>query len=687
MPISALGSMKDVTSEYITKEQLQSAAKMNLEPKGTLIASIVFDTKTNEIMEYSSHEKFINQIEIADAPSWLSKMQNIYVREDTRQKIVKLYNSWNIKRNFEKGETISYVDGLINVGEKREIWTRAYVRSYFDAHTGNIVAVGHLYDVDLEKSRETMLKALVDDMYEYILLIDVETGVVDNIFNSKNYKSPLLKGQNIKEESLDTIYSYFYPQERDSAIKKLSHENVAKQMRGNDVYSVDFYVLDAVYNGVRRKVWNYIWLNSDKKKIICARTDITDAFKREREQRETIEASLKMAENANLAKTDFLSAMSHDIRTPMNAIVGMTDMALEEMDDKISVENCLRIIRNSSRHLVEIVNDILDLNRIESGLIVEEDSEFDVTQEVDLLIERFNHMMDEKNLKFTLDIDIEHKTVIGDSLRIQRVMDNLLSNAIKFTPNDGTIGLKIEEIEQKNNKLAIYSIIVSDSGCGMDEDEKDKIFEPFFRSKRVQDAQIEGTGLGLPLVKNIVEFMGGNIQVESKSENGTTIEITLPLQLVECETRFVIHNDREKNEIDFSDLKVLLVEDNVINQMVAQKMLSHVKATVDTVNNGQEAYDKFIMSEQGEYDVILTDIRMPVMNGYESAEKIRASAHPDAKSVVIIAMTANAFVEDVKKSLQSGMNEHITKPIDIKELYRKIQKLTEKSRGKNDENK
>ena len=388
-----------------------------------------------------------------------------------------------------------------------------------------------------------------------------------------------------------------------------------------------------------------------------------------------VEVALKIANDANRAKTEFLSAMSHDIRTPMNAIIGMTDLAIDNIDNQNQVSESLEIIRNSSRHLLSLINDILDMSRIESGKMKLVKNRFSHTKEIANLVERSNVLAQSKNIRFIHGMMIEHDYCIGDTERIHRVLDNIIGNAIKFTPDGGMITLQVEEQKSANKHLANYQFTITDTGIGMSEETVNHMFEPFYRSDEVNESKIEGTGLGMSIVKNTVELAGGTIKVKSTLGEGSTFIVTIPMEISLSKKKEITLEDFHMN-YDISGVKILLVEDHPINQQVAEKLLEKEGAVTVVAKNGLEALD--IVQEKGiaTFDIILMDLQMPVMNGYEATKNIRNMSDEMAKKIPIIAMTANAFNEDVKKCIEAGMNEHLSKPIDPKSLYEVIGKYT-----------
>ncbi len=421
----------------------------------------------------------------------------------------------------------------------------------------------------------------------------------------------------------------------------------------------------------KNKQINVLWGDEGHHTICLVRCDVTDIIRAEKNSRSVLQNSLDLAQEANRAKTDFLSAMSHDIRTPMNAIIGMTDLALDDLDNRQHLSEYLDIIKSSSSHLLTLINDILDMSRIEKGKLKLARTSFNLSVEIDRFCSRYQLLMDKNSLNFLHNAELLHCNCIGDTAQLQRIWDNLVSNACKFTPPGGTVTFSACELPSDNERLGWYKFTISDTGIGIDSESLQHLFDPFFRSSDVISKHIEGSGLGLAIVKNIVDYKGGTISVTSRQGEGTTFTVTLPLHFdtaAEHPVEKPTHTFGSA-DFDFSGKSLLLAEDHPINQKVAELILEKTGAAVTIVENGLQCTELFTGSAKGSFDAILMDIQMPVMNGYEAAQAIRSSTHPQSATIPIIAMTANAFAEDIKNALSAGMNAHIAKPIDPQKLY------------------
>ena len=391
------------------------------------------------------------------------------------------------------------------------------------------------------------------------------------------------------------------------------------------------------------------------------------------QQQKIVQDALEKAENASQVKTRFLSDMSHDIRTPMNAIINLIDLALAE-NDVDTIHEYLRKMKISGNFLLGLIDDILDVSRIESGAIVLHKENLTRTEFLNTIETVIRPLVESKKLNFHQELNPGEYTIAVDKLRFNQVFFNLLSNAVKFTPEGGDVWLEVHNLEAENNRLKIR-FVVRDNGIGMSEEFQKNMFRPFAREDTEANRKTQGTGLGLTIVKGLVDAMDGTISVKSKLGEGTEIDVTFYVDIV---ARGELKEDKKdiSSEYNLSGKHILLVEDNELNTYVAKVILEKAGCIVDTAENGQAGLDKYMQASPNTYDAILMDVRMPVMDGLEATKAIRSSNHEDSKTVPIIAMTADVFEDERGTILGAGMSGFLAKPIEAQKLYKTIYELT-----------
>lgn len=417
-----------------------------------------------------------------------------------------------------------------------------------------------------------------------------------------------------------------------------------------------------------------IWLFRTQK------TAADSKLRLEQKHKAELSEALVLAEKANRSKTVFLNNMSHDIRTPMNAIMGFTDLAAKHIENKQAVQGYLAKIAKSSQHLLSLINDVLEMSRIESGAVTIHEAKENLAELINSLRDMLQADIKAKQMHFVVDMsEVQHEYIICDKLRLDQVLINLTSNALKYTEAGGTISLRIVEKQGKEAGRAAYEFRVRDNGIGMSEEFVKTIFEPFTREQTSTVSGIQGTGLGMSIAKNIVEIMGGTISVTSEEHKGSEFIVTLEFKLAEPDAKPAGQAGQSAaQKFDFAGKKVLLVEDNELNREIATVILSDVGFVITPAVNGKEAYENVLNGEAAAYDVVLMDIQMPVMDGYAATKAIRGIPDMAKAKVPIIAMTANAFMEDKMAAMAAGMNGHIAKPISLPKLYDELNRVLHK---------
>ena len=404
---------------------------------------------------------------------------------------------------------------------------------------------------------------------------------------------------------------------------------------------------------------------------------LTQANDELRQAQDIAAEALQSAERASKAKTDFLANMSHDIRTPMNAIIGITTLMKNELHQPEKLAEHLGKLESSGQLLLGIINDILDMSRIESGKTTLNEEKMNLSQQISQLDSIIRQQAGQRRQTFTVNTHLQHENVLADPNRLNRVLMNILSNAVKYTPTGGHIRFEVDELP-RNEHYARYRFVVQDDGIGMSEAYQKTLFDPFTREERSGTNKVQGTGLGMAITKSIVDLMGGSIGVESATGKGTRFEVVLEFPIdAEADHAQQVQALPEEAE-DTSPLcgmKFLCAEDNAINAEILEMLLEAKGASCTVCSNGQEIVDAFASVKPGDYDMILMDVQMPVMDGLEATRRIRSGENPLGRIIPILAMTANAFLEDMQKSREAGMDEHLSKPVDIAALEQTVKRF------------
>jgi two-component system sensor histidine kinase/response regulator len=514
-------------------------------------------------------------------------------------------------------------------------------------------------------AREELFSNLSRNVDDVFLMIDTETSKVEYV--SPNVQRIL----GISPEAVQEDFHVLYSAGDDNCAPQL--ESLMQMEQGvQQEWDRDFIHQET---GESR----YIHVTGFINDVQGAKKCIVDLSDRTGEHQTTlaVEAALEVAEKASKAKTDFLSNMSHDIRTPMNAIIGITTLMKNELHEPEKLAEHLGKLETSGQLLLGIINDILDMSRIESGKTTLNVEKMNLPQQVSQLDSVIRQQASQRRQTFTVNTLVQHENVLADPNRLNQVLMNILSNAVKYTPTGGYIRLDVDELTHTEH-YAKYRFVVQDNGIGMSEEFQKTLFEPFTREEKSGTNKVQGTGLGMAITKSIVDLMGGSISVESATGKGTRFEVVLEFPIdAEADTAQKAQELPEETE-DTSPLcgmKFLCAEDNALNAEILQMLLETKGASCTICSNGQEIVDAFVRVKPGEYDMILMDVQMPVMDGLEAARRIRSSENPLGQVIPILAMTANAFLEDMQKSKEAGMDEHLSKPVDIDALEQTVKRF------------
>ena len=514
-------------------------------------------------------------------------------------------------------------------------------------------------------AREELFSNLSRNVDDVFLMIDTETSKVEYV--SPNVQRILGLSPEAVQEDLHVLY----PAGDDSGASRL--ENLMQMEQGvQQEWEREFVNQET---GEPR----YIHVTGFLNDVQGARKCIVDLSDRTGEHQTTLamEAALEVAEKASKAKTDFLSNMSHDIRTPMNAIIGITTLMKNELHQPEKLAEHLGKLESSGQLLLGIINNILDMSRIESGKTTLNVEKMNLPQQISQLDSIIRQQAGQSRQTFTVNTHLQHENVLADPNRLNQVLMNILSNAVKYTPTGGHIQLEVEELP-RNEHYARYRFVVQDDGIGMSADYQKTLFDPFTREEKSGTNKVQGTGLGMAITKSIVDLMGGSINVESATGKGTRFEVVLefPIDAEADHAQQVQALPEEAEETSpLSGMKFLCAEDNAINAEILEMLLETKGASCTICPNGQEIVDAFANVKPGEYDMILMDVQMPVMDGLEATRRIRNGENPLGRVIPILAMTANAFLEDMQKSKEAGMDAHLSKPVDIAALEQTVKRF------------
>lgn len=575
-----------------------------------------------------------------------------------------------ILNEYSKGNTKMSCITSVKLADGSLLWTGLECLVHPHSVTGDVLAIIIVEDINEDRMLSFALNALIGQNYNLVLCMDLinKVNVAFKVSESDEIKGIYV--DDYQNEIAHYIEEATPEYERERVKRLMDIDAVFKELDQNGSY--EFMVDEKTPGNKKTKALvKYSYMDKSHQYVLLMKQDITEVFSKERKTKAQLSRALKEAETANEAKSEFMTKMSHEMRTPLNAILGISSLIEDEVYNPEILTQYIEKLRYSGNVLLQLINDVLDMSKIEENkfeLICNEYSFGEFWEAIDMMI---RPLAEAKEQKLELISNIQKEIVINtDSLRVSQIFINLLANAIKFTPKGGNITFKCEEIKHDDRRI-YCKFEVSDDGIGMSEEFQQHLFEPFAQESRSVHSDLNGTGLGLSIVQGIVECLGGTISVKSVRGQGTTFVVLLDFEVV-LEPHIVQENSKE---IMFEGKNILIVEDNDINREIAVAILEKKKAVLFQAVNGEKAVEMFADSEEGFFDAVLMDVRMPVMNGLEATQAIRSMKRKDAKKVPIIAMTANAFKTDVQATLDAGMNVHLSKPIDPKILYETLGEL------------
>lgn len=642
--------------EKTVSEDILSTSRLNL-TQGVVEEMRVGKTDGYE-KEYRHTMDFTERIHAFARKNWVTGEQNQRLSEK------------ELLARFEAGETNFSEEYIAELNDGRHAWIRAEVKLLRRPETSEVMAFIYNREITKERLLRHILECIMSFEYDEIYTVDGTSGRFAALAVGQYALESQMSEGKYEEELTCLVERAACDEDKEKLVREMSLESMQRYLQTGQSHVLEVTLVSR--NGkARRKQIRYMYLNQEISVFLITLTDIEDVVKQEKEKQEQLSQALSMAREASLAKSNFLASMSHEIRTPMNAIIGLNSMIKAEIDNCAHILDYAEKLDSASKYLLALLNDILDMSRIESGNMTLAHQPFDgdkFWENVNILAKT---QADLASVQYLFEREKGVSQVyVGDATRLQQIMINLINNAIKFTPEEGYVRVRVMEKEGEKERASIR-VSVEDNGIGISEEFLPEVFGTFTQQYDGSTTAYKGSGLGLSIAKNFARMMDGDITVESKEGIGTTFTVEVMLD-IDKEKAPVDDSQERETRRDFSGRKVLLVEDHPLNMIVAKNLLTKRGFEVTHAENGEEALGYFKESAEGTFDIILMDIRMPVMDGIEATTKIRELEREDAKVIPVIAMTANAYEEDRKMTKDAGMNAHLAKPIDPKQLFKTL---------------
>lgn len=674
-------SVRDITAEVQEKRALRQQFRRmfnsfyNVLGKDELLICRCNATKNLLLDADNDRHRDLSVIVGHVYDDFIDFISQFIVDEDERREFVQAAGAASLQQAFERGErelsAVYFVSTPIEQCGRYGLFKISLLQ---DPDSKDVMGVLFLTDV----TEKTIKKKIIDKLLalgtDRVVDLDLIHDRYKLLYAENNHKALIGREFPFRKHINKVAQEHVLPADREIWRKLLDKDYILEQLQKRGRYSFNYRVRrNADSDIVKVKKLTLAPVDMRLGRICVVRMDVTDSVADEVRSKQAIEQALAAAEQANRAKSDFLSNMSHDIRTPMNAVLGMTEIALDNIDNRAEVEGCLKKISISGKHLLDLINNVLDMSRIEAGRMSVNRELVSLSRLAEDIVATMQMQAEAKKQSLTVHMEqLACVAVYSDRLRLRQVLLNILGNAVKYTPKGGAIDFTIKESPSaKGDGYVHLAFVVQDNGIGMTDEYVRHIFESFSREDSLRVQKTEGSGLGMAITKYIVDAMGGKISIKSEPNVGTEFTVLLDVERAEQEQAEAQETDAAQPQ---HALRVLLAEDNALNREIAVALLSKQGVTVETTENGQLCVEKFSAAPNGHYDAVLMDVRMPVMNGYEATKAIRALTRVDA-TLPIIAMTADAFAEDVERCLAAGMNAHLSKPMDIHKLMALLERL------------
>lgn len=602
--------------------------------------------------------------------------------QQEKELVRRMMSADKILGDFERGQQLSAFDYRRVTNDGRVIWVNASVKTYRDMQSGDIKAFIYTVDINKEKINEQLIEAVAASEFDYIMCANLNTDEYYLYSGDPGARYMLPQsGKNFAKTVEEMNRTAVAAEDSARAVRDFMPSVIRENLKKSKIFTGSYASRAEMPPQLYKKV-QYFWLDEASEQLVLTRSDVTDVVHEQQLSQELLKNALQRAEQASNAKTEFLSRMSHDIRTPMNAIINLTELAVDDMGEREKLRSDLDKIKISGDFLLGLINDILDMSRIESGRLTLSPHVYPLERFMGYMDSVFVPLFASKNIHFTIEPSDLVPALYVDEVRFNQIFFNVLSNAAKYTPEGGTVAFKVNVIRH-DEKQVFAQFVIKDNGIGMSGDFLKKAFDPFERESTV--TAYTGSGLGLPITRAIVEAFGGTITLESEQGCGTTvtIEMTLPFPPKDAvdQQNPGERSGRSSSEHGVAAGRILVAEDHPLNQEVITRLLKKQGFDSICVENGKQALEAVQGSQNGDFQLILMDVRMPVMDGITATRKIRALEDPVRASLPIVAMTADAFLEDRERCRDAGMDDYLSKPIDPELLYKTIQSCLERRRA------